>query len=49
MTDLKSWVALASTELKGKGPESLNWQTLEGITVKPLYTAADVAGLPQMG
>jgi methylmalonyl-CoA mutase len=49
MTDLKSWKALASTELKGKGPESLNWQTLEGITVKPLYTAADVAGLPQMG
>ena len=49
MADLKAWEALASKELKGKGPEALNWQTLEGITVKPLYTAADVQGLPQMG
>ncbi|MDP3197793.1 methylmalonyl-CoA mutase [Tabrizicola sp.] len=49
MTDLKAWEALASKELKGKGAETLNWQTLEGITVKPLYTAADVQGLPQMG
>jgi methylmalonyl-CoA mutase len=49
MTDLKAWEALASKELRGKDPSSLNWQTLEGITVKPLYTAADVEGLPQMG
>ena len=49
MTDRKAWEALASKELKGKGPDSLNWQTLEGITVKPLYTAEDVQGLPQMG
>jgi len=49
MTDLKAWEALASKELKGADPSSLNWQTLEGITVKPLYTAADVTGLPQMG
>ena len=49
MTDLKAWEALASKEMKGAAPDSLNWQTLEGITVKPLYTAADVAGLPQMG
>ncbi|GAB1362548.1 methylmalonyl-CoA mutase [Rhodobacter sp.] len=34
---------------EGASPDSLNWQTLEGITVKPLYTADDVAGLPQMG
>ncbi|MFM7335373.1 MAG: methylmalonyl-CoA mutase, partial [Tabrizicola sp.] len=47
--DLKQWEALASKELKGADPSSLNWQTLEGITVKPLYTAADVQGLPQMG
>ena len=44
MADLKAWEALASKELKGKGPEALNWQTLEGITVKPLYTAVDVEG-----
>jgi methylmalonyl-CoA mutase len=48
MMDLKLWAALASKELKGGRPESLNWQTLEGIEVKPLYTAADVEGLPQM-
>ncbi|NHB77561.1 methylmalonyl-CoA mutase [Rhodobacter calidifons] len=48
MAELKQWEALASKELKGRDPSSLNWQTLEGITVKPLYTAADVEGLPQM-
>ncbi|MBJ2150586.1 methylmalonyl-CoA mutase [Paracoccus sp. IB05] len=47
--DLASWEALASKELKGKPASSLNWQTLEGIEVKPLYTAADLEGLPQLG
>ena len=46
-TDL--WRKLAEKELKGKSPDSLIWDTLEGIPVKPLYTAADVADLPQMG
>jgi methylmalonyl-CoA mutase len=46
MTDkLKAWEALASKELKGANPESLTWQTLEGIAVKPVYTEADLAGL----
>ncbi|WP_205518491.1 methylmalonyl-CoA mutase [Pseudotabrizicola algicola] len=50
MTDaLKTWAALATKELKGKDPESLIWHTLEGIPVKPLYTAADTADLPHMG
>ncbi|WP_422067208.1 methylmalonyl-CoA mutase [Solirhodobacter olei] len=49
MADLKSWAALAAKELKGRAPESLSWQTLEGITVKPLYTEADTAGLGHMG
>jgi methylmalonyl-CoA mutase len=49
MTDLNAWAALAAKEMKGGDPASLNWQTLEGITVKPLYTLADVEGLPQMG
>ena len=49
MTDaLKSWAALASKELKGADPESLTWATLEGIPVKPLYTAEDTANLPHM-
>jgi methylmalonyl-CoA mutase len=50
MTDKSAdWASLASKELKGAAPGSLNWQTLEGITVKPVYTAADVADLAQMG
>ncbi|SHM55089.1 methylmalonyl-CoA mutase [Paracoccus solventivorans] len=47
--ELDQWRALASKELKGADPDSLNWDTLEGITVKPLYTEADTAGLEHMG
>jgi methylmalonyl-CoA mutase len=43
------WRALAEKELKGRDPESLTWQTLEGIPVKPLYTGADVEGLDHLG
>ena len=39
------WGALARHELGGRSPESLTWQTPEGIAVKPLYTAADLEGL----
>ncbi|KAJ2726417.1 hypothetical protein GGI07_000555 [Coemansia sp. Benny D115] len=40
------WAKLASKECKGKDPEELlTWQTLEGIAVKPVYTAADTQGL----
>ncbi|MCJ8159587.1 methylmalonyl-CoA mutase [Sphingomonas sp. LaA6.9] len=52
MTDktIADWQALATKEVKGK---DLNWQTPEGITVKPLYTAEDVkdveTGLPGFG
>jgi methylmalonyl-CoA mutase len=46
--DLKAWEALAAKDLKGAGPDSLTWNTLEGIAVKPLYTAADTAGLTHM-
>jgi methylmalonyl-CoA mutase len=46
---LFDWAALATKEMKGGDPASLIWNTLEGIPVKPLYTAADVEGLPQMG
>ncbi len=46
---IAAWQALAAKELKGQSPDSLTWETLEGIAVKPLYTAEDVAGLPQMG
>ena len=47
--DLNAWRALAAKELKGADPDSLTWDTLEGIAVKPLYTEADTATLPHMG
>ena len=43
-----AWRKLAEKELRGKSPESLTWDTLEGIAVKPLYTAADTEGLAHM-
>ena len=44
-----AWSALAEKELRGKPLSDLNWQTLEGIEVKPLYTEEDVEGLEHMG
>ncbi|MGR3290622.1 MAG: methylmalonyl-CoA mutase family protein, partial [Paracoccaceae bacterium] len=49
MSDVKKWRALAEKELRGRDVEALNWQTPEGIEVKPLYTAADIEGLDHMG
>ena len=46
---LEEWRQLASKELKGADPDSLTWHTLEGIEVKPLYTAEDVKDLPHLG
>ena len=43
------WTALAAAELRGGDPADLVWHTLEGIIVQPVYTAADVAGLAQIG
>ncbi|WNK00091.1 methylmalonyl-CoA mutase [Thalassospiraceae bacterium LMO-JJ14] len=42
---LEDWRAAAEKDLKGKSADALNWETPEGITVKPLYTAADLEGL----
>ena len=38
----QKWIDLATKELRGKPLESLNWETPEGINVKPLYTAEDL-------
>ncbi|MDP0925845.1 methylmalonyl-CoA mutase [Paracoccus onubensis] len=46
---LEDWRKLAEKELKGRDPASLEWQTLEDITVKPLYTEADTSGLDHLG
>ncbi|MEL7174579.1 MAG: methylmalonyl-CoA mutase family protein, partial [Pseudomonadota bacterium] len=47
--DMKAWKELAEKELKGRAPEDLTWQTIEGIPVKPLYTGEDTAGLDHLG
>ncbi len=49
MSNKKTWAEIATKELRGKPLEALDWDTLEGITVKPLYTADDIADLPHMG
>ena len=43
---IADWKALASRELKGADADSLVWPTPEGIDVKPLYTADDLAAVP---
>jgi hypothetical protein len=41
----EQWKGLAEKQLKGKPVSGLDWKTPEEITVSPLYTAEDVAGL----
>ena len=43
--DKQKWTDLATKQLRGKSLESLNWETPEGIRVKPLYTAEDLEGM----
>ena len=45
---LDDWADLARKELRGRSLESLDWITPEGITVKPVYTAADLEALEQV-
>jgi methylmalonyl-CoA mutase len=47
--DDQHWRELAAKELKGADPETLTWETPEGIDVKPLYTAEDLEGLEVVG
>jgi methylmalonyl-CoA mutase len=42
---LDDWRELAAKDLKGADPDTLVWHTPEGIEVKPLYTADDLAGI----
>ena len=44
-----AWRSLAEKELRGRPLDDLTWETLEGIAVKPLYTAEDTNGLPHLG
>ncbi len=45
---LKAWRELAARELKGASPDTLVWDTPEGIAVKPLYTQADLDGIDHL-
>ncbi|WP_173933857.1 methylmalonyl-CoA mutase [Chelativorans sp. Marseille-P2723] len=45
--ELEQWRALAEKEVK-RDPDSLVWQTPEGIPIKPLYTAKDLEGIDHL-
>ena len=42
---LEAWSKAAAKSAPGGNVDALNWITPDGISVKPLYTAADTAGL----
>lgn len=44
-SDVANWKSLAEKELKGKNLDTLNLKTLEGLSLKPLYTKLDVEKL----
>ncbi len=41
----QQWQELAEKQMKGKSVDTLQWDTPEGIQVKPLYTAEDLENL----
>jgi methylmalonyl-CoA mutase len=43
---LAAWAKAAAPSAPGGDVAALNWVTPEGLVVKPLYTAADLDGLP---
>jgi len=44
--NISRWEAAAAKSAPGGDLKALDWVTPEGLTVKPLYTAADLQGLP---
>ena len=45
---LDDWKKLAEKELRGRPLDALDWETPEGIRVKPLYTEADLENLEHL-
>ena len=43
------WQRLAEKELRGKSVEELDWTTLEGIKVKPVYSEKDLKEIEHLG
>ena len=48
-TGYEQWVEMATKQMKGKSPDTLNWKCPEGITIKPMYHEDDIKGLPTVG
>ncbi len=46
--DIEEWKRLAARQLKERELADLDWQTPEGIYVKPLYTAEDLENLEHL-
>ena len=46
---LADWTARALEESKAASLDDFDWLTAEGIVVKPVYTAADLAELEHVG
>jgi len=44
--NLEAWAKAAAKSAPGGDINALNWKTLDGISVKPLYTAEDTQNLP---
>ena len=44
-THLADWKELAAKELRGKAAEELTTTSADGVSIRPLYTAADLEGL----
>jgi len=45
---LNEWRAIASKELKGRSLNELDWHTLEGLKIKPIYTQDDIEQLDHL-
>ena len=45
---LNEWRAIASKELKGRSLDELDWHTLEGLKIKPIYTQDDIKQLDHL-
>jgi methylmalonyl-CoA mutase len=46
LASIEAWSKAAAKSAPGGSVDALSWQTPDGITVKPLYTAADTRDLP---
>lgn len=47
-SDNSPWKNLAQQELKNRSIDELSYQSLEGITIQPLYTSADTEGIEHL-